>query len=290
MTNFTLNKDRYVQFYAPTPPTSFRIMRDGTTIYEGRVYPTPGSLYGTINLTKIVENYVYNHLPDNFGISKTIRAILSDAYVSFEVDYLTSGGTWEKVDDFGALAWYDYDESPSSYSSLSLADVVNGHSTAGVNYTKTTLSNGRVGNLITTAATNDYDESYCGRYGITYLNKRGGYDFFLFEGKCSKSEDYEIYKYNKTYDNNYNGFGSTRYQNVTTTKYTLNTGWLSEEESYRFAKHVVGSNQVWLQDLETGKTRPVVITNTSTDYKEHNGKTPINYTLTVINSQEEVRK
>ena len=156
---------------------------------------------------------------------------------------------------------------------------------------RTRLSSGLVTNGINvSASTVGYDESYCGRYGITYLNRKGGYDFFLFEGKCYKSDEYDIYKYNRSYDNTKNGFGSTRYMNVITPRWTLNTGWMSDAESLKFAKHVVGSNQVWLQDLQTGKTFPVIIEDTETEYKTFENNKMFNYTLTVAKSQEEFRK
>lgn len=290
MANFPICKDYYLQLYVPDSARPFRISANGTIIYEGMAYARPNTDYADINITRLVENYVYNSLPDNFGINKTVRAVLSEAYKVFEIT-AQSGDTWDSVDEVGVLAWYDYEQTPSSYTSLVLADPVNGHSAAGANYVKTSLTNGNVANLITSSSTAvGYDESYCGRYGITYLNKWGGYDFFLFEGKYEKSETYDIYKFNRAYDNNYNGFGSSRYQSVVTPRYTLSTGWLTDEESYKFAKHVVGSNQVWLQDLETGRTIPVVITDTSTTYKKYDGKELIYYTLTVINSQEELRK
>lgn len=289
MTNLPANKDYFVQIYAEEV-TPFRILDNGTTIYEGKAYARPNTSYANINITKILENYVYNALPTNFGINKTTRAVISNAYQVFEFDYLDTGGTWTKVDDFGILAWYDYESKPDNYTDLVLSDPVNGHSAAGVNYVRSRLAAGIVTNTITTAVTAGYDESYCGRYGITYLNQMGGYDFFLFEGKYSKSDGYNRFQYNRTYDNNYNGFGLSTYQNEITTTYTLSTGWLNDEESYRFAKHVVGSNQVWLQDLETGKTTPVQITDKDVNYKKYEGKELICYTLTVINSQEQVRK
>lgn len=288
--NRPLNRDFIFQVYAPEY-SRFRLQDNGTTIYEGKVYPRPNTDYGNVNITKILENYVTQALPENFGQSSTVMAVISKAYKVFGLQIQNSGGTWEDYGDIGYLFWFDYDETPASYTELVLNDKVNGHSAPGARYVYTRLANGIVTNGINaSAAVTGYDESYCGRYGITYLNRRGGYDFFLFEGKCYKSDEYDIYKYNKTYDNTTNGFGSNRYMNIITPKWTLNSGWLNDEESYKFAKHVVGSNQVWLQDLETGKTCPVVITDTQTEYKTFSNNKMINYTLTVVKSQEEFRK
>ena len=288
--NRPTNRDYTLQIYTPDY-SRFRIKHDGTTIYEGKVVPKPGTDYAEPNLSKIIENYVEQNLPANYGKSSTVMGVISDAYKEFTVEVMDNSNNWTQIDDVGYLFWWDYDENPSSYTDLVMNDKVNDHSVPGARYVKTSISNGVVVNLINaSAAATGYDESYCGRYGITYLNRRGGYDFFLFEGRCSKTDSYDIYKFNRAYDNNSNGFGSTRYMNVTTPAWTLNTGWMSDEESYKFAKHVVGSNQVWLQDIEAGKTYPVVIEDTQTEYKTFDRNKMFNYTLRVVKSQEEFRK
>lgn len=290
MVNRPLNRDYIFQIYAPEY-TRFRFTDNGVTIYEGKVYPKPGTEYGSINITRILENYVYQSLPVNFGQSSTVLAQFTNAYKVFGFQLQDTGGTWNDEEDIGFLYWYDYDSTPSSYTSLNLNDKVNDHSTTGARYVRTGLGNGLVTNKINASASEaGYDESYCGRYGITYLNRRGGYDFFLFEGKCYKTDEYDIYKFNRNYDNTRNGFGSTRYMNVITPRWTLNTGWMSDAESLKFAKHVVGSNQVWLQDILEGKTYPVIIEDTETEYKTFENNKMFNYTLTVAKSQEEFRK
>ena len=290
MRNIPANKDYYLQINTDEY-SRFRLKdSQDETIYEGIAYSAPDTNYANVNVTKILENYVSNHLPKSFGISKTTMSVFTDAYKTFTVEYLDSAGTWNQSAEIGMLAWYDYDSSPANYTDLTMSDLVNGHSTPGVYYTRTHLSNGLVTNRITTAATQGYDESYCGRYGITYLNRMGGFDFFLFEGKYSVSDNYDYFEYNRTYDNNYNGFGLSRYQNSYETTWTLSTGWLTDEESYRFAKHIMGSTQIWLQDIEKDKTYPVVMVDTATEYKKFEGKGLTCYTVNLKTSQERIRK
>ena len=288
--NRPLNRDYVYQIYAPDN-TSFRLTDNGVTIYEGKVYPKPNTDYAFVNLTKILENYVYQNLPDNFGQSSLHLAAITNAYKEFGIQVQDSGGTWEDKGSVGYLYWYDYDEAPASYSTLELNDKVNDHSTPGARYVRTRLSSGLVTNGINvSASTVGYDESYCGRYGITYLNRRGGYDFFLFEGKYSVADNYDFHRYNRSYDNTKNGFGYTTYMNSYDTVWTLSTGWLSDEESEKFAKHVMGSTQIWLQDIEMGKTYPVYMQDTSTEYKKYEGKTLICYAVKLGLSQERKRK
>ena len=291
MTNIPANKDYFLQINTDDY-SRFRLKdSQDATIYEGIAYAAPNAIYANVNVTKILENYVSNHLPERFGISSTYpMALITDAYKTFTAEFLDSAGTWEEIEEIGILAWYDYDSKPSNYTDLVLADPVNGHSAAGVIYTRSRLAQGIVTNLITTAATSEYEESFCGRYGITYLNRMGGYDFFLFEGKYSMSDNYDYFEYNRTYDNNYNGFGLSRYQNSYETTWTLSTGWLTDEESYRFAKHIMGSTQIWIQDLEKHKVIPVVMVDASTEYKTYEGKGLVCYTVKLKTSQERIRK
>ena len=147
----------------------------------------------------------------------------------------------------------------------------------------TTSSNTNVSNI------NGYVVCKCGDYALYYLNRRGGWDTFVFEGNNKRTDAYDIYKYSKVYDNNGIGFGSMRYHNNVTERYELNTGWLTEDEAMRFAKHLCSTNNAYLHVLSEDRILPVVITDTQVEYKKYitdNGTPqPINYTIQVESSQ-----
>ena len=122
---------------------------------------------------------------------------------------------------------------------------------------------------------------------------RGGWDSYLFEGNCKRSDNYAISKYRKNVDNKTTGFSSTRYMNIITPRWELNTGFLSDSESEKFAKHLMSSNRCYLQDLSKGEIIPVVITDTQVNYQKHDDGSkpePVSYTVNVEASQEYRRK
>ena len=258
----------------------FLIQHNDITLYRGKAYAIPSTNRIRINLSNICENYLDSNLPD---LNTTATTVNTEIYKDFVLvlydettDTSTSAGTYTY------LMNYDREYEVGSTSNLNVP--VNGHYATGMiiptsNYQTTTLS--------------VYSgESGCDQYAIIYLNARGGWDSFLFEGKCTKSDNYTISKYKKTVNNNTTGFGSTRYMNIIKPTYVLNTGWLTEDESELFAKHIVGSNKVYLQDLVKGDIIPVLITDNSVEYKEfdRSNPQPISYTLTVEASQDYRRK
>ena len=122
------------------------------------------------------------------------------------------------------------------------------------------------------------------------LNGEKKTESFISNMWDESASNYDFHRYNRSYDNTKKGFGYTTYMNSYDTVWTLSTGWLSDEESERFAKHVMGSTQVWLQDIERGVTYPVYMLDTSTEYKKYDGKTLICYTVKLGLSQERKRK
>lgn len=128
-------------------------------------------------------------------------------------------------------------------------------------------------------------------YAVMYLNAYGGWDVFGFPmGK--KVEDFTQFDYNTSYNNQEVWqFGKRRQISEITPKWQLTSGWLTEEQAAKFAKHLVSSAQVYLQDIAAGKWYPVVITDTSVEYKDNRySNALINYTLNVQASQDRIRR
>lgn len=127
-------------------------------------------------------------------------------------------------------------------------------------------------------------------YAVVYLNAYGGWDTFGFPvGK--KVEDFTQFDYNTSYDNTTIGFGKRRQISEITPRWELTSGWLTEEQAAKFAKHLISSAQVYLQDIAAGKWYPVVITDKSAEYKTNRyNNALINYTLNVQASQDRIRR
>lgn len=136
-----------------------------------------------------------------------------------------------------------------------------------------------------------YSIRYCGDMALYYLNAQGGWDSFLIEGDVIKKDNYTIYEYNKSFNNQTIDFERNRYLNEIETAYELHTGWLSDRESDILAKNLLGSNKVYAHNLKTNKIFPVVITDTSVDYKKHKTeKKLVSYTINIVESQNKIRR
>lgn len=274
-------------YYETTGSTvQFALSYSGNVIYNGKAYAKPYTNTIKVNLTNICQNYLNSKLPDLTSFSGSVN---TEIYKDFVLStYNETADTWTTGDTYVYLMNYDREYEPTFNTGDSLNIPVNYHTVSGMvtpssNYVSTTISTDNA----------QYNVSSCGQYALIYLNARGGWDSFLFEGKCRKSDSYTISKYSSNYDNNTTGFGSTRYMNIIKTSWELNSGWLTETQSNIFVRNLCSSNSVYLQDLITGDIIPVVITDTTQEYKKYDSETgisPINYTVKVETSQEYKRK
>ena len=127
-------------------------------------------------------------------------------------------------------------------------------------------------------------------YSVVYLNAYGGWDTFGFAiGK--KVENFTQFDYNTSYNNTTMEFGKRRQISEITPKWELTSGWLTEEQAEKFAKHLLSSSQVYLQDIVAGKWYPAVIVDTKAEYKTNRySNALINYTVNIQASQDRVRR
>lgn len=132
-----------------------------------------------------------------------------------------------------------------------------------------------------------YDVSYCGDAALYYLNSHGGYDAFLIEGLIKRTDNYTQGDIYRAYDNTDIQHGRNRFITEITPSWELHTSWLSDDESDRLVRNLFPSTRVWLHLLDTDETLPVVIADTSAEYKtfRNNGEKLVSYTIRVQGSQ-----
>lgn len=261
--------------------TRFRIQVDGATVYEGRSKAKPNGS-NTININRICANYLSTSLE---GIDLTVlqSIVHSGACRTFTLQVLSSD-TWSTVETYQFLWNYDRFASISFASATTLSNPINNHyPVTGLYQYTTVFSNG---NVVTTpsAVTGDY----CGEYAIIYRNLRGGYDSFLFEGKCQRTDSFSLSQMKKDYDNTQNEFGKYTYLNQVTGKWQLNTGFLSDAECEKFARNLASSTEQYLVDFKNNVIIPVVGVDTQVSYKtfKNDGQeAPIYLTYNVESSQ-----
>lgn len=132
----------------------------------------------------------------------------------------------------------------------------------------------------------------CARYVLYYVNAYGGWDSLLIEGNHSVSDNLTRHTRETEYDNrSIQNRGVHNYVNEISKTMTLHTSWLSDDESSRM-HHLLNSINVFLGDLVTGQMIPVILTNTTTEYKTYkgNGGRLVNYTINVTIAQERIRR
>lgn len=136
-----------------------------------------------------------------------------------------------------------------------------------------------------------YDVSYCGQFGCYYVNSFGGWDCFLFEGHCRRHDEMERHTIEKPFKNTTLDFEKRGYMEEIDVMYDLSTGWLTDEQSARFAHELVQSNMVYLHDLVNDRIFPVVIEEDSVEYKTwRDNRKAVAHTITVKESQSRVRR
>ena len=132
----------------------------------------------------------------------------------------------------------------------------------------------------------------CGRYALYYKNAYGGYDTFLLEGICRRTDVLERGTVGVEYDNrNVQNRGVKNYVNEYKQQWILNTGILDDEAGLMM-HHLLNSTDVYLYDIDSGEMTPVVITDTETEYKTYKtaGRQPVRYAITVEVAQEFARR
>lgn len=132
----------------------------------------------------------------------------------------------------------------------------------------------------------------CKDWVLYYVNAFGGWDSLLIEGNTIERDSLTRHTREMEYDNrNTRNRGTQNYVNEISKSYTLNTSWLSDDESLRM-HHLLNSPEVYLCNISSGDMFPVNLANTTTEYKTYkgNGGRLVNYTIEATIAQERIRR
>lgn len=254
----------------------------GNPLYSGKGYAFPGTGEGKLNISRICANYLYQDLPRLSTITaSTVNYVHSGATATFKLydNSETLLETYDYVYD------YSYDPTIDYSSSVSLSLPINSHFSPNMFAFSTSYSGGVVSTEITRPG-----GSFCGDFALIYLNRRGGWDSFLLEGKCRQTDDYERKNYITDIDNNLQDYERSRvnFQNIITRGWELTTGWLKDTEAEILATNLLSSNKVFLQNLKTLEIVPVHIEDSSSEHKHFLwDRKPICFTINVKSDNSE---
>lgn len=132
----------------------------------------------------------------------------------------------------------------------------------------------------------------CREWVLYYVNAYGGWDSLLIEGNTTEKDNLTRHSVDMEYDNrDSKNRGRRNYVNEIEKVYTLNTSWMSDGESARM-HHLLNSTEVYLGNINTGEMLPVILNNTTTEYKTYkgNGGRLVNYTIEATIAHDRIRR
>lgn len=134
--------------------------------------------------------------------------------------------------------------------------------------------------------------SDCKEYALYYVNAYGGWDSLLIEGNTTQMDSLTRHTRAMEYDNrDIKNRGRQNYVNEISKTFTMHTTWLSDNESARM-HHLLNSPEVYLCNINTGDMIPVILNNSTTEYKTYkgNGGRLVNYTIEATIAQDRIRR
>lgn len=304
----------------------------GTTIYAGKAYKYPGADRVEFLLNSVTENYLSNAIsfptvsstsvmPNYLKDFTLVTSTGNEKPIIFFNDWsykdtdLTSGyflsdpitglidprqyivASWLLPTGEGIVNRFYYKDGIQTATDVTLKSGINGY-TFVENITNLQLGCGDyiVMAFVVSGTISQKQIKYTidntGKdYVLYYVNAAGGWDSLLIEGNVKKTDEFESESYIKRVLRPSTEFARNKYLNTITSSWTLYTGYLNDEQASKMY-NLLESTQVYLHNLKDNTITPVLITDTSCEYKTYTnqGKNKFYYTINVESSQDNYRK
>ncbi len=304
----------------------------GTTIYAGKAYKYPGADRVEFLLNSVTENYLSNGISFPTTLSTSImpnylkdftlvtstgneKPIIFFNDWSYKDTDLTSGyflsdpitglidprqyvmTSWLLPTGEGLVNRFYYKDGIQTTTDVTLKSGINGY-TFVENITNLQLGCGDyiviafvVSGTISQKQIKYTIDNTGKDYVLYYVNAAGGWDSLLIEGNVKKTDEFESESYIKRVLRPSTEFARNKYLNTITSSWTLYTGYLNDEQASKMY-NLLESTQVYLHNLKDNTITPVLITDTSCEYKTYTnqGKNKFYYTINVEASQDTYRK
>ena len=283
-------KDTY--YTTNSSSANYYITLDGGKIFSGKAVRYPDADTLKININKICRNYLDCDIAEllNSMPSSTTSQNHLQAQRTFK---LYVGGS--NVNDYRFYQDYSYTNDIPSGGTNVVSNPINGHFVPGMLKVKTTRSSSSYyteGSASSSTGLGYTTKVKCTPYVLYYLNSYGGWDAFVIEGTTIKKDAYTSYQTDRVFSNTTLEFELNKYVQEIKTTYELNTGLLSDEQSRNLAKNLIGSVKVYLQNIDEGWVKPVIINDANVTYQTYqtNGRKMCQYKITVMESQTKLRR
>lgn len=291
-------------------------------VYSGKINKLPNGDSVSIDINKIICNYLSNPFPQITGNTTNLFSI--NTY-SKTVDVVVGGSIVETVTVYNSWGYKDIPKNNvisdpirkvvdrrqffvcSVYNPTAIMKNVEYRLYKGNNYIYKygiSASNKKQTLLVDASLRNFGDYDYlkvgnvtydiidsCSEYCLYYSNAFGGWDSLLINGNTKKSDKISGEYYKQSYNNKTYQFGNTKYLNTITPSYVLYTDYFNDDEQSRLY-HLLESTEVYLHNLNTNEFLPVNITNSTCEYTTYtnNGKKKWYNTINVEVAQDQLRK
>lgn len=226
---------------------------NGVNVYSGKAFRMPDNDRIVLNINRIAENY----LASDADFGQSYKRIQPNDDATAVVSVNTSDGqsdTWAVIYDW---SYGDYDGNLS----LPVSNVIDSRMFS----PKTTISK--------LAVTTDWEsdaytkKSLCGcRYGVYYLNSKGGWDAFAFTGKGGRKDTITRSTIEKATYNTETRHRVNDYDISSDSAWSLYTGILNDNECERMW-NLVTSPKVYLHNLDTDEIIPVNVSSSTFEFK-----------------------
>lgn len=283
-------KDTY--YTTSSSEAEFYITLNGSVIFTGKAVRYPNAASLQININKICRNYLSSDIAGLLSSmpSSTTSIQNSEAQRTFQ---LYVGGS--NVADYQFYNDYSYTDDRTGSGSIVVSNPINGHFVPGMLKVRTTRNSSSVttqGSASSSTGLGYTTQVKCVPYVLYYLNSYGGWDAFAIEGTGKRKDTYTSYTTDQVFNNTTLEFETNKYVNEIKTSYELNTGLLSDYQGNNLAKNLLGSIKVYLQNIDEGWVKPVIISDSSVSYQSYqtNGRKMCQYKITVTESQTKIRK
>lgn len=317
--SFPIWKTMNIEIPIVTP--FYSIKKGDDLIFSGKIYAQKTDSYRNINVNDIIEDYTSDSIDITSsqrwqktenekvftlatGVNETemsdmLNLVVTDdwSYADRSRTYFTSDPICYTIDSrqyfifsvqnrYGdTLPSYSYQTDTMSVDGVESGDykVVSDES-----YTQIIKDISNLKTIDITEMNNVDDTRYfkvCttkNKYCLYYKNLYGGYDSILLNPTSQLSASITDNTLTTDFDTTALDHYKRSYSKTIQNKWTLKTNLLNNEQSEKM-RHIYTSNQMWLQNLETGKlyaVNPTDKTFTEKTFKSNKNK-PISYTITV---------